>query len=314
VVNKDASCEAYYDRPVTCESIPLNTGRAAASALQYVISHYDELPDVAYFVPTNDKYNRLGRLAELLQQIPLGFDCISDKRRQTEIGDWRVKVFKQCLLKNKFVTDKELLGINRYDPEKFLNKTSEGFSPGDIRSLRFISSMSYDTKVNVREKCRMGWEPLNYWPLSDLVDPLTEELSGKGKQPFCKHHGNGDEVLADCADFSIDSWEGVTMPHAWPRPFSEWYDARVANWDDDKNLITCYNMVFQTTRDLIRKRSLESYTEILADVAIGDSTEAEHYVERAVPGIFGASSGAASRNKVVTQQKARKTPVAREAQ
>lgn len=113
----------------------------------------------------------------------------------------------------------------------------------------------------------------------------------------CDHNGAADgigrpqglELLGDCANFSVHAWQGKPLPPAHPEPLSAWYDAHVGNFTADSDVNTCVNLVFKTTRELLLRRSKQSYEDILSDVTVGESTEGIHYVERSVPGIFGAS-------------------------
>ena len=80
VMSKNCSCDAYTSAlaDVTCEEIKQVVGRHAASALEYVLRHYDSLPPTMVFVPATRRHHRVARVRHLLSHAGAGtFDCAS---------------------------------------------------------------------------------------------------------------------------------------------------------------------------------------------------------------------------------------------
>jgi len=296
VSNKNSSCDAYEGMDVTCDMVKENRGRDAASALEYVISHYDELPPTVYFVPTSEKWNRLARVQFLVDASPAPFDCLrSEARRRVGFEGGRILTFKRCLLAHGLASAAELgFGPGGELREYWKAGMPRWYAHSEWSLALLVGNWSKVRLEHARESCRLPGEMPDYWPLTDLEEwrhildeqgvSCDHELAEKGiGRP------QGLELLGDCANFTVDAWQGVALPHATPRPLDAWYDARVHNFSADSRDNTCVNLVFKTTRELLRQRSKESYQSILDDVIVGESTEGIHYVERSVPGIFGAS-------------------------
>jgi len=80
VMSKNCSCDAYTSAlaDVTCEEIQQVVGRHAASALEYVLRHYDSLPPTMVFVPATSRHHRVARARHLLSNAnATTFDCAS---------------------------------------------------------------------------------------------------------------------------------------------------------------------------------------------------------------------------------------------
>jgi len=294
VFNKNASCDTYVGWDVTCESSGPNLGRDSASALQYVVNHYDELPPTVFFVPTSNKWDRLGRLESLLDGADEStFDCLNDDNRTAVWQRPRLMAYQNCLVHHGFLNESVVNGPG------WPNVTLD-MPPSEIYWVLSLMASAFVIKgpsalTAAGKACQLPDELTDYWPYVDMkifLDVIKHpnksfdgvDCDGTNRQKL------GVMFLSDCGSFRADTWEGMPMPHASPRPLSAWYDQRVGSFEADsaRNLNACFNLVFKTTATNIRRRSKESYESILADVTVGESTEGIHYVEHTVPGIFGA--------------------------
>jgi hypothetical protein len=66
-----------------------NTGRDAGSALDYIVEHYDDLPDVVVFTPsTTYKHDRRARLLSLLECTDMCFSCANNEKHVRTSFRW----------------------------------------------------------------------------------------------------------------------------------------------------------------------------------------------------------------------------------
>jgi hypothetical protein len=206
IFDKNATCKAYESFNITCESMPLNLGLDAASALQYVVDHYDALPTVVIFVPTNDKWNRLRRVQYLVQSDDASFDCLRDDARRLPFEGPRIFEFKKCLFFHGFSNASELFGM----------PNDELLSEWSLQDL--MTGWTEAQLGQVREACRLPGELYDYWPLID-VSALHESASAVGT--LCNRPSSrplGLELLSDCANFTVQEWAGIPLAAAAPEP------------------------------------------------------------------------------------------------
>ena len=120
-----------------------------------------------------------------------------------------------------------------------------------------------------------------------MLDRVMDRLVDVGARGFvCGLEGQTGEP----ADFCIDAHRGNTdsevkpLSLASPRPFKAWYDEHVRRPFPPPTW--CPAALMAASRDRIRKRSLESYQQLVRQVEGATDTEAGHDMERAWPAIF----------------------------
>ena len=131
----------------------------------------------------------------------------------------------------------------------------------------------------------------NYDALPDeifFVPAPIEKYERVGK--FVKMLGDPADMgpctpLGGHEDFILDVYTGLNLKPADTRPFKAWFEKYVGEWKVDQ-LAPCWNGVTRTTRDRARRRSLDSYREILGQFKVNDE-EVVHFMERSMAAVFG---------------------------
>ena len=90
---------------------------------------------------------------------------------------------------------------------------------------------------------------------------------------------------AELAEYAQEEYEGNKMTLADTRPFKAWFEKNVGEWKEDA-LGPCWKGITRTTRDRVRRRSLESYRNILSQFRTTHD-EVGHFMERSMAAVFG---------------------------
>ena len=93
--------------------------------------------------------------------------------------------------------------------------------------------------------------------------------------------------LGSISGFRVRKWGRNALVPATPTPFHVWVSAHVGPFEEHQSEAACYNVVWRSTRALLRERPRSFYAGLAAQVNVADSTEAVHFIERALGSIFG---------------------------
>jgi len=112
----------------------------------------------------------------------------------------------------------------------------------------------------------------------DRIDKLTKMI--KDKNYVCET-----VALHTQADFLLDIYEEKPITPAEKRPFKNWYQHSIGEWDDNKHG-ACWNGLIKTTREKILKNPKQIYINLLNQLNVAESTETAHYVERSLKALL----------------------------
>ena len=85
--------------------------------------------------------------------------------------------------------------------------------------------------------------------------------------------------------FQLDTYGDIVMTHSEIRPFKNWYEHSIGEWDGNKNG-ACMSGVIKTTREKILKNPKHVYINLLNQLNRAESTEVGHYMERALKALL----------------------------
>lgn len=94
-------------------------------------------------------------------------------------------------------------------------------------------------------------------------------------------------TLGELRTFRARRWQRRNLTAASPTPFGAWFEAHVGPWAAHAADVACFNVIFRTTRALLRRHPPACYANLARQVNVGDQVEAVHFVERAAGAIFG---------------------------
>ena len=97
-------------------------------------------------------------------------------------------------------------------------------------------------------------------------------------------------TLHELRAFRARRWQRRNLTAASPAPFAEWFDVHVGAFAAHTDDVACFNVIFRSTRALLRRHPPLFYANLARQVNVADQAEAVHFAERALGTIFGNGS------------------------
>lgn len=120
--------------------------------------------------------------------------------------------------------------------------------------------------------------PIRY----DLLLKILEN-SNDIDNTYCINYKMSNDWLKN---FTLDHYEGSSLEKSDIRPLKDWYTFNVKDWNENKDILTCWNGIMRTTRDKILKKEKNFYYNIYLQLSNNNNPEVGHYMERSMGDVF----------------------------
>jgi len=97
-------------------------------------------------------------------------------------------------------------------------------------------------------------------------------------------------TLRELRAFRARRWQRRNLTAASPAPFGDWFQSHVGSFAAHADDVACFNVIFRSTRALLRRHPPSFYANLARQVNVADQAEAVHFAERALGTIFGNGS------------------------
>jgi len=97
------------------------------------------------------------------------------------------------------------------------------------------------------------------------------------------HCGNGKKCTFG-GDFSLNEWEGKKVDPAYVRPYKNWFEYYIDNYD--KLELPCWNGIMRTSKERILRNPIYKYINLYKTLIETNNPESGHFMERSMANVF----------------------------